>query len=263
MDAHAMIDARVRDEIERRLTDVEQSESVHILLAVESGSRAWGFASPDSDYDVRFVYVRDEAWYLAIDCEDKRDVIERDIVDEIDLSGWDLRKALRLFWNSNPGFVEWIQSPIAYRSSRGFVESARSLLPAMYSCEKGILHYRSMASTNYRTYLQQEVVPLKKYFYALRPLLAVRWIESKREPPPIEFERLLVMLDDEEDVQRELRQLVAVKKRSAEMGLAPRIPALNDHIEAELVRLGATTYEPGVPAPIGPLNELFRAMLDR
>src|SRR5438552_14312781 len=106
MNSQAMIDPRVRNEIERRLTDVERSESVHILLAVESGSRAWGFASPDSDYDVRFIYVRDEAWYLAIDSDDKRDVIERDIVDEIDLNGWDLRKALRLYWNSNPGFVE-------------------------------------------------------------------------------------------------------------------------------------------------------------
>src|SRR5438046_7387291 len=98
------------------LSRIESQHKVRVLLAVESGSRAWGFASPDSDYDVRFIYVRDESWYLAIDSDDKRDVIERDIADQIDLSGWDLRKALRLYWNSNPGFVEWFQSPILYRS---------------------------------------------------------------------------------------------------------------------------------------------------
>ena len=95
----------------------------------------------------------------------------------------------------------------------------------------------------------------------MRPLLAARWIETKREPPPIELERLLMMLDDEEDVRRQVRELVALKKRTAELGLAPRIPALNAYVEAELGRLEAGTFQPGLPAPIEPLNKLFRSML--
>ncbi len=100
----------IREEIVERLRETEEKEEVRILMAIESGSRAWGFASPNSDYDVRFVYVRKKDWYLSIDSEEKRDVIEYPVVDDIDLNGWDIRKALRLFRKSNPAFVEWIQS---------------------------------------------------------------------------------------------------------------------------------------------------------
>ena len=95
------IDPDVRREVLRRLAVIESEEEVRIVYACESGSRAWGFASPDSDYDVRFVYVHDREWYLSFDVERKRDVIERPIVDEIDCNGWDLRKALHLFTRTN------------------------------------------------------------------------------------------------------------------------------------------------------------------
>ncbi len=156
-----MIESTIKVEILNRLRNTEEKKSVRILMAIESGSRAWGFASPNSDYDVRFIYVRDKNWYLAVDLEEKRDVIEYPIVDEIDLNGWDLRKALRLYWKSNPAFVEWIQSPMIYINSGIFREKAREILPSIYSVEKGIYHYRSMAKTNYRGYLRDEMVPLK------------------------------------------------------------------------------------------------------
>ena len=98
---------------------------MRVLLAVESGSRAWGFASPNSDYDARFIYSSAPDWYLSIDLEDKHDVIEYPIVDEIDLNGWDVRKALRLFARSNPAFVEWIQSPTIYLERGGFADSGQ------------------------------------------------------------------------------------------------------------------------------------------
>ena len=115
-----MISEDIRTEILRRLQKTEEQEGVRILMAIESGSRAWGFASPNSDYDVRFIYSREKDWYVAVDFEEKRDVIEYGITDEIDLSGWDVRKALRLFWKSNPAFVEWIQSPFSYMNSGCF-----------------------------------------------------------------------------------------------------------------------------------------------
>jgi predicted nucleotidyltransferase len=87
-------------------------EDVVVLLAVESGSRAWGFSSKDSDYDARFIYLRRPEAYLSIRAP--RDVIERRIVDEVDVNGWDLRKALGLLMKSNPPLLEWLQCPIIY-----------------------------------------------------------------------------------------------------------------------------------------------------
>ncbi len=234
---------------------------MRILLAVESGSRAWGFASPNSDYDVRFIYAREPDWYLAVDLEEKRDVIEYPIVDDIDLNGWDLRKALRLFWKSNPAFVEWIQSPLLYIENGAFLQQARALLPALYSGENGIYHYRSMAKTNYRGYLKAGQVPLKKYFYALRPLLAVRWIERYGTAAPIEFHKLLHLLDDAA-LLADIDALLEKKRAAPELGLADPVPSLNRFIEAELARLerpdAARLRRGDVTTP---LNALFHAVL--
>src|SRR4030095_15216748 len=116
--------------------------------------------SPNSDFDVRFIYARPADDYLSLDLEDRRDVIEYPIVDDIDLNGWDLRKALRLFRNSNPAFVEWIQSPIVYLERGSFANAARELLPEVYFCPSGIHHYRSMAKTTFRGYLKADLVPI-------------------------------------------------------------------------------------------------------
>lgn len=109
-----MIEQVVKEEILSRIEKAEKEHGVRVLYAVESGSRAWGFESPNSDYDIRFIYAHPKDWYVAVDLEDKRDVIEYPIVDEIDINGWDIRKALKLFSKSNPAFVEWLQSPIVY-----------------------------------------------------------------------------------------------------------------------------------------------------
>lgn len=185
-----MIENAVKEEILARIEKVENEHGVRVLYAVESGSRAWGFESPNSDYDARFIYAHPKDWYVAVDLEDKRDVIEYPIVDEIDINGWDLRKALKLFSRSNPTFVEWLQSPIVYIERGDFAQRARQLLPKVYSVDKGIYHYHSMAKTNYRGYLREDLVPIKKYFYVLRPLLSIMWLEKYLEPAPIEFEKL-------------------------------------------------------------------------
>jgi hypothetical protein len=257
-----MIPEDVRAEILQRLRNAETEHGVRILLAVESGSRAWGFASPNSDYDVRFIYMREPAWYQAVDLEERRDVIEYPIVDDIDLNGWDVRKALRLFWKSNPTFVEWIQSPITYIDESLFRGAALALLPAIYSPEKGIYHYRSMAKTNYRGYLREPVVRLKKYFYVLRPLLAARWIAKTGGAAPIEFEKLLTLLQQEQAVLSEVRLLLEQKRSAPELGLAPAVPPLNAFIETELA--GDPTDVPQksrAPQVVDQLNELFHRVL--
>jgi predicted nucleotidyltransferase len=254
--------AETRAEISRRLAKVEAEEGVRILLAVESGSRAWGFPSPDSDFDVRFVYCRPQDWYFSVDLEEKRDVLEYAISDDIDLNGWDVRKALRLLARSNPTIVEWLQSPIQYLARGRFREAALELLARVYAPASGIHHYRSMAKTNYRGYLKAELVPLKKYFYALRPLLAIRWIEHHRSPPPIEFQRLLAALEHRADLMAEVEALLEKKKAAAEMELAPARQALNEYIEKELARLeGFSREPPGATAKLDAASALFRSLV--
>ena len=257
-----MIAADIRAEIMRRLARTETDEGVRIVLAIESGSRAWGFASPDSDFDVRFIYVRQPDWYLAIDLEERRDVIEYPITDVIDLNGWDIRKALRLFWKSNPTFIEWIQSPITYIEVGGFAQRARRLLESVHSGERGIHHYRSMAKTNYRGYLRGDTVPLKKYFYVLRPLLSVRWIERYGTAPPIEFAKLLHLIEDRSALLGDIQALLKRKSTALETGLSEPVGSINAFIEAELQRLEAAVPKPDArPASIWQLNELFHDTL--
>ena len=257
-----MVEKEVKVEILNRLRNTEEKEGVRILMAIESGSRAWGFASPNSDYDVRFIYVRDKDWYLAVDLEEKRDVIEYPIVDEIDLNGWDTRKALRLYWNSNPAFVEWIQSPMTYINSGRFREESRKILPSIYSVEKGIYHYRSMAKTNYRGYLRDEMVPLKKYFYVLRPLFAIQWLEKYGSAAPIEFNRVLELVKDNELLDT-VHELLEKKKVSEEKVLAPAIPVLNKFIESELGRLEEIKLpKSDKEMEMVQLNELFHMVLN-
>ncbi len=159
----------MRETILRKLNEIENRENVKILLAVESGSRAWGFASPDSDYDVRFIYVRPREDYLRL--EKTRDVIELPIEGELDINGWDLDKTLRLLRASNPTLFEWLSSPIVYRETE-FARDFQGIMQQYFSSKRGLSHYLSMAGRNYREYLKGEKVKAKKYFYVLRPVLA-------------------------------------------------------------------------------------------
>ncbi|MGV6852248.1 MAG: nucleotidyltransferase domain-containing protein [bacterium] len=252
-----IIPQSVQQEIQQRIDSVEQEHNVKVIYAVESGSRAWGFASPNSDYDVRFIYLHKKDWYL----EGKRDVIEYPIVDEIDLSGWDARKTLKLFHKSNPSFVEWLQSPIIYRDDGVFAHTAREILIDNYSINKGIYHYRSMAKSNYRGYLKKPLVPLKKYFYVLRPLLSIMWIEKHNNPAPIEFEKLTALVNTNADLDKAISKLIKTKKCSLEKEMVPAIPAIDEFITSELERLSHFTGIPENHFDYEPLNTLFQRIL--
>ena len=258
-----IMDSEIKKDILSRLEMTEKKYDVKILMAIESGSRAWGFASPNSDYDVRFIYANKPDWYWAVDLEDKRDVIEYPIVDDIDLNGWDVRKALKLFWKSNPAFVEWIQSSITYIDDGFFRRECVNLLPEVYSVEKGIYHYRSMAKTNYRSYLRDAMVPLKKYFYVLRPLFAIQWLEKYGVAAPIEFDKVLTLVNDNELLDT-IHALTERKKASEEKMLAPAIPVLNRYIEQQLDRLeDIKLTKTDSSFEMDKLNELFHNVLKR
>jgi uncharacterized protein len=254
----------VRAEILRRLQAAEIEHDVRILYACESGSRAWGFASPDSDYDVRFIYVRRPEWYLSFDIERRRDVIEYPITDEIDCGGLDIRKALHLLTRTNGALMEWLNSPVRYIETGSFAESLRALAPRVMNPVALCYHYSHMARGNAREYLFTQQVRLKKYFYVLRPLLAIRYIQQGMGVPPVEFERLLDSVLPE-SLRPSIDRLLELKRNTEELGMGAQVPEINQFIEQELERHGSAFSgqgRPDVPGKAevhGQLNEIFRA----
>jgi len=244
---------RVREALAR----VEAEKKVRVLFAVESGSRAWGFASRDSDYDVRFLYVHQREWYLSV--EDRRDVIERPLDDDLDVSGWELRKALRLLRKSNPPLLEWLKSPVVYRHDPVFAAEFGALANEFYSPRRCFAHYLHMAFGNWRDYLRgREQVSLKKYLYVFRPLLACRWIARRLGQPPMLFAKLVEGALEEADVRAALDALVARKQADDELAAAPPVEALSRFLEAELPRLEALAEPSEAGGDVEALNGFFR-----
>ncbi len=253
----------MQEQIKAALLDIERQAEVRIIYACESGSRAWGFPSADSDYDVRFLYVHPTNFYLSIDVEEQRDVIECPLPDKLDVSGWDLRKALKLFRKSNPPLLEWLNSPLVYLDRFGIAARLKDLLPAYFSPTAGWYHYLHMARGNFRDYLHGEIVWVKKYFYVLRPLLALKWIEEGRGVVPMEFEVLVERVVHEQNLKHEIEALLKRKKDGQELDRGPRIPEISGYIERELERLETATIGHEKPKQgTDILNELFRWSLN-
>ena len=199
------------------LEEVEKQYDVRVLLAVESGSRAWGFHSAESDWDVRFVYVHNLDWYLKVN--EGRDVIEHMYDDDVDLVGWDLRKTLRLFQKSNPSLLEWLHSPIIYRADDDFLSRMRALEPAYFNPIKVMYHYASIYIKHDKRYLQNAAYPLKRFLYYLRGVLACRWVEERQSMPPVLFVDLVNGTVEEDGIRQRIDELLALKRQSKENDL--------------------------------------------
>jgi len=240
----------------QQLTTIAQQEGVRILYACESGSRAWGFASPDSDYDVRFIYAQPRDNYLSI--RDRKDVIELPVNPILDVNGWDLRKALQLFLKSNSPLYEWLQSPIIYSEDSNFASHLRGHMNSYYSHRSGCHHYLSMAYNTVNNDLRHPEVRLKKYFYALRPVLACGWILRKGSVPPMEFGILRTMVTDtgwNDAVDDLLRQ----KVQADEKAVIPPVTLLQDWLETTLARYKEQAERiPAAKHDTQRLDELFR-----
>jgi len=213
-----------------KLSEIEAQENVKVLLAVESGSRAWGFASPDSDYDVRFIYVRAMADYLRLD--EPKDVIEWQLDEVLDINGWDLKKALVQFRRGNATLFEWSNSPVVYWKAAEW-DKIYEVAKEYFSAKAGINHYYCTARNTFEGYLQGDMVKYKKYFYALRPLLACRYIEEYNCPPPVLFEELMKM-ELPGDFRAGIEELLEVKKVTVEGELNPQMPVIYEFIKGEL-----------------------------
>lgn len=179
----------IEQTIETVIRDLERERKVRVLFACESGSRAWGFASPNSDYDLRFVYAHPKSWYLEL--QEKRDVIDLMLPNDLDLAGWDLAKTLRLFASCNLALNEWLDSPIVYWKQADFREELSKLIPQFFNPRKAIHHYLSMARGTAKDHFDGPRIGIKKLFYILRPLLACYWIERHSSMPPTLFQEML------------------------------------------------------------------------
>ena len=260
---NAAIGPVVRKRIEEMLGEIERQHSVRILLAVESGSRAWGFPSPDSDYDVRFLYVRPRDWYLSIDA--RRDVIECPIEDLLDINGWDIRKALGLLLKANPVLSEWLCSPIRYREDRACTQRLRALAARVAFERPARFHYLRLGRSAYDSKIgDHQTVPTKKYFYAIRPALALRWLRVHRDPPPMDLPGLRAGLRLERGLDEAIERLVVAKSESAELGTGPRISELDRFIEQEFALAGDASVPAGARDHdfLEDANRVFREIVD-
>jgi len=208
-----------------KLEQVEKEKGVEILFACESGSRAWGFASPDSDYDIRFIYKHDLDYYLSL--WEQADVIEFMTEDDLDGSGWDLRKTVKLLAKSNAPLLEWLHSPVVYYRNEAFMEQLLPLAEACFSPVACLHHYLG-TTKNFMDVCSAEEVKLKSYFYALRTALAGKWIIEKNSFPPVAFAELLPIAPLE--VQEKVAELLDIKAQQDESYLHPKEVLITDFL---------------------------------
>ena len=250
------------EEIKKELSRIEDRNEIKILYAVESGSRAWGFASTDSDWDVRYLYIHKLDWYLKID-ENRKDTLEKILPNDLDLSGWELKKALRLFRKSNPPLLEWLRSPIIYKEEFQTADRMRELSKKYFNPKSCMFHYLSMAKGNFKEFLQRDLVRTKKYFYVLRPVLACDWIKERNTFPPMEFQELVASQVKDEKIKREIEELLKRKIAGDELKQEPKIDALNEFLEEKIDFYSkyAKELEPNEKPPTHLLDELFKETL--
>lgn len=221
----------MKTKILKYLKKIEQEKDIKILLACETGSRAWGFPSPDSDYDIRLIYTHKKDWYLSL--QEKKDTIDLMFENnDIDISGWDLRKSLRLLQKSNAALLERIQSPILYQVDTDFIKTINKLSKTQYSRIATMHHYLSMSKKFLDDIKEHKTYKLKKFFYALRSATACQWILEKEDNPPIEFRKMINGLNLEKDITNRIDELISLKATISESYLHKGEEKLITYIES-------------------------------
>lgn len=250
------------EEIKKEILRLENQHDIKILYAVESGSRAWGFASTDSDWDVRYIYIHHLDWYLKID--NLKDSQEEILENDIDLSGWELKKALKLFRKSNPPMLEWLESPIVYSENYSTAKRLRELKKEYFNPKSCLHHYFNMAINNFKQYLEKDVVRTKKYLYVLRPILACEWIKNNNSMAPMEFDKLVETQVEDLNVKKEIEDLLVRKKSGEELNEEPKNEILHSYLENKIRYFFdyLQTLEKGFPPETKLLDNLFRETLD-
>ncbi|WP_018247658.1 nucleotidyltransferase domain-containing protein [Orenia marismortui] len=215
-----------------KLRDIEEENNIRILYAVEAGSRAWGFSSETSDYDIRFIYVHPIEWYLSI--EEKEDYIDLQINNSIDLHGWDLQKTLKLFRKSNPSILEWLHSSSIYIENSTLIDRLRRLSRDYFSPKALLYHYLNMAKANYKKYLGENKINLKKYLYIIMPLLACSYIKNKKKIPVMNFYNLMNSELNNSLLLEEISSLLIQKKSDKYNKEILRLDIIDDFLETQI-----------------------------
>jgi uncharacterized protein len=253
-------------EIDGTLDDIARDHRVAIPLAIESGSRAWGFPSPDSDYDCRFVYIRSPDQYLSPWVP--RDVIETPLVRDLDVNGWDLSKALKLMLKGNAVIIEWLQSPIVYRGDPAFRDALLELARRHASPALIARHYLHLGERQRNTYFGDgKQVALKKLFYALRPAAALRWmrLNAGEALPPMHFPTLMAECEPSAKVSELVAELLIQKAETRELGTGPLPDSIKDFVDSEfaLARATETVVDRTSPHAKSEVSEFFRHWVER
>lgn len=222
----------IEELVRMKIKEIEAKENIRVLHVIESGSRAWGLASPDSDYDVRFIYVRDRNFYLSL--RENKDFIDWELNEVLDINGWDIKKVLQHFHKSNATLFEWSNSPVVYYTTDEWKKLYDEVAGQYFACKSSMYHYYGTANKNYHEYLMEDLVKYKKYFYVLRPILACKWIEEKKCPPPVLFDELFDSVL-EEDMKPVIADLLAKKVQMSESDKAPKIDKVNQYVEEKLI----------------------------
>ncbi len=250
--------------IQSALLDLAKTHEVQTLWACESGSRAWGFASPDSDYDGRFLFMHSRSTYTSP--WDPPDEIRAALPDDLDFAGWELRKALRLAYKSNAPLLEWLQSPIIYAQAPQFHAEFLELARAAYSPKECARIYLGTARTASEDFLPDGRIKIKKLFYILRPLLAARWVLQAGTLMPMTFAALCAPLQDEprqRDFLEAIRELEVRKSQAVEGELHAPTEVLRQSID-QLFLSCREAYESLPDAPIpdrAPFIDFFQRAL--
>lgn len=250
------------DKLKNLLHKVEFEHSLSVIYGLESGSRAWGFESQNSDYDVRFLYIRPVDWYLCI--EKRSDVLELGTSSDIDLSGWDLRKSLLFLRQSHPVLLEWLRSPVVYIEQSGIVPRMREIGEEFFAPRASVHHYIGWAERILHRYFQHSDLAAKRYFYVMRPILCCRWIQTIGRQPPLRMQELITAIEMPAEAKLAIGNLIERKRAGYELDSVGRIPILDQYISETLPQIKdfLVTLPKPEYAPFELLNSLFHQALE-
>ncbi|NEQ47225.1 MAG: nucleotidyltransferase domain-containing protein [Leptolyngbya sp. SIOISBB] len=220
------------EKLQDLLHKVELEHRLSIIYGLESGSRAWGFESQNSDYDVRFLYVRPVNWYLCI--EKRKDVLELGTSRDIDLSGWDLRKSLLFLRKSHPVLLEWLRSPVVYLEQSEVIQDMRMIGEEFFAPRASVHHYIGWAERILDRYFRGSDVAAKRYFYVIRPILCCRWIQAIGGQPPLQIQELITAIEMPGKAKSALKNLIERKRAGYELDSIGKIPLLDRYISDTL-----------------------------
>jgi predicted nucleotidyltransferase len=251
----------MKSRIVKELDEIEKRYDVKVIYACESGSRAWGFESEDSDYDVRFIYVHPKDWYLTI--ADKRDVIEIPFDGVLDINGWDIRKSLKLLRKSNSPLHEWLSSPIRYRSVQSVMNSFVELSAEAFLPESSCHHYMSMAKNIISNFIDGEKVKIKSYLYSLRTVLCCNWISRRKIKPPMKIQDLLKEFLPSGELRELVDDLIYAKSRGTESVIVKRSLKFEEYLRKQLNIIESNIPKNPKKIPIEKFDSVFQEMLSR